>query len=251
MKIIAASIVQNEEKHIEGMIRSVSWVDEIVIYNDYCSDKTIEKLDKLSQKQGLPKIHIINPLGEKTMLSFLKDGTRDLSNEIHIRNLFLKTVFNKYNPSVVVLIDGDELISSNLLSYIKRVLSNEEYDSIALTCNHIYDESCYLNIYPAIWNNVKMVDPHIRVLKNFQQYQQGKYPRVPDCFLKPTKKTLCLDLPIHYHLKYIKYFGNTNHSLRFLTKDVKKFGRTDYVKPNRFGFPVDLKLLIYDTLFKL
>ena len=250
MKIIAASIIQNEEKYIESMINSISWVDEIVIYNDHCSDKTIEKVDKLSQRHGLPKIHIIKPLSKKTMLNFLEDGTRDLSNEIYIRNLFLKIVFSKYNPSAVVLIDGDEFISNNLLPHIKKILYSREYDNIALTCNHIYDENHYLDIYPAVWNNIKMIDPHIRVLKKLQQYQQGEYSEVPDCFLKPTKKTLCLDLPMHYHLKYIKYFENTNHSLRFLDKNVKKFEKTDHVKLNRFNFPVDLKLLIYNTLSK-
>ncbi|MBC2745900.1 MAG: hypothetical protein HF975_02630 [ANME-2 cluster archaeon] len=244
MKIIAASIIRNEEKYIETMIRSISWIDEIVLYNDHCSDRTIEIVNNLSLDHGLPKIFIVEPMSEKTMLSNLNNGNRDLSNEMQVRNTFLKMVFEKYNPNIVVLIDGDEMMSSSLLTHIEKILSSDNYDSIAVSCNHIFDENHSLDVYPAIWNDVRMVDPHVRVLKRFKPYEPGEYPGVPDCFLKPTTRTLCLDLPIHYHLKYIKYLGKTNYSLRFLSKDIREFVNSKNVIINRFDFPSDLKPFI-------
>ena len=243
MKIIAASIIRNEEKYIESMLESISWVDQIVLYNDHSTDKTIDKANKFSKEHnGI--VHNLEPLSEKTMFSILEDGTRDIQNEMDIRNEFLALIFKKYKPDAVVLIDGDELMSIELKKHILKIVNNKNYDSIALTCNHLYDNNRRLKIYEAIWNNVKMIDPHVRVLTKPLSYQGGEYPGVPDCMLKPSEKTLCLDLPIHFHLKYLKCLGNTNHSLRFLSKDVNGFEKTEYLQKMKDHLPVDIELLV-------
>lgn len=248
MKLVAASIIRNEEKYIETMVRSLSWINQLVIYNDHNDDETLAILNKLASQRDVPKIEVINPLSGKTMLSVLPDGTRDVVNEMQIRNQFLQKVFGNYSPDAVVLIDGDELMSKNLLPFVEKIIADNTFDSIALTCNHIYDEKHYLHVFQAVWNGVKMVDPHVRVLKKFMPYQKGEYSGVPDCFLKPTSKTLCLDIPAHYHLKYIKYLVNPNYSLRFLPENVKDFEKTEYVKVNRFSIPADLRPLVLKYL---
>ncbi len=243
MKIIAASIIRNEEKYIDSMLKSVNWVDEIVLYNDHSIDNTMSKVLYFSNLNN-NKVKIIEPFTNNTMFSVLSDGSRDLENEINIRNAFLSKVFSDYSPDAVVLIDGDELISIKLKKYICKVVKDKKYDSIAFTCNHLYDSKRRVVVYPAVWNGVSMIDPHVRVLTKFVKYKSGEYPGVPDCMLKFSKKTLCLNDSIHYHLKYLKSLNNINHSLRFLPRNVDKFENTEYVCPIAEILPVDIRELL-------
>lgn len=245
MKIVAASIVRNEEKYIDSMLKSINWTDEIVLYNDHSTDCTVSKALAFSELNN-NKVKIIEPLSNKTMFSLLADGSRDLKNEINIRNTFISKVFSDYSPDAVVLIDGDELISIKLRKYIRRVLKDKKYNSIAFTCNHLYDTKRRLIVYPATWNGVSMIDPHVRVLTKLIRYTPGEYPGVPDCMLKFSDKTLCLDDSIHFHLKYLKSLKNINYSLRFLPKDVSEFEKTKYIQPISKILPIDIRKLVCD-----
>lgn len=246
MKILAASIIRNVDLFLEKMIRSISWVDQIVIYDDYSSDNTKRILSILSLRSEIPRLTLLKPLFKYPMITSLPNGSRDLRHEIKVRNTFINFVFSKFNPDALLLIDGDELMSRELRPFMERVIKNPLYDSIAITCNHVFDKSFYLHVYEATWNGVMMVDPHVRVLTKFQKYQKGEYRNVPDCFLKPSSKTLCLDGPYHYHLKYIRGLNQTNYSFRFLPKDLNERDELlkKYLRRYRFPFPVDLKPLI-------
>lgn len=244
MKIIVASIVKDVELFIETMITSVSWVDQIVIYNDHSTDKTTKILSSLSKKPGIPNITQIKPFFEYSMVTYLPSGIRDLNREMKVRNTFLKFVFSNFNPDAVLLIDGDELISVQLKPFIEKVIKSSLYNSIAITCNHILDKNYYLHVYEANWNGILMVDPHVRVLIKFQKYQKGEYKNIPDCFLKPTQQTLCLDGAFHYHLKYIRGLKQQNYAFRFLPKSLDSQMTEKCIKKHRFPFPVDLKYLI-------
>jgi len=50
-------------------------------------------------------------------------------------------------------------VSMTLRPYVEAIMSDARYDSIALSCNHLYDDRHYVHIYSAIWNGVDMVDP--------------------------------------------------------------------------------------------
>jgi len=244
MKILAASIIKNVELFIESMITSISWVDQIVIYNDHSTDNTKKILSALSGRPNIPQLTLIEPLFRHSMITYLPNGSRDLRYEMQVRNTFLDFVFYNFNPDALVLIDGDELISRNLKPFIQKIVKDPFYNSIAITCNHIFDKKHYLHIYEATWNGVPMVDPHVRVLTKFQKYQKGEYENVPDCFLKPSSKTLCLDGAYHYHLKYIKWLKQRNYAFRFLPKDLNEKETKRYLREYRFSFPNDLKPLI-------
>jgi len=244
MKIVAASIVRNSRKFIRTMIESVRWVDQIIVCDDHSNDETKKIINNLSK--SIINLTLVSPFWQGTMMNYQKNGNRDISRELRIRNEFLKMIFEKFHPSVVVLIDADEIMSITLLKYIKDILGNGNYDSIALGCIHVYDKKNYIHVYETTWNGVKMIDPHVRVLTKYKQYQRGEYQNVPDCFIKPDHNTLCLDVPCHYHLKYIKSLKKINYSFRFLPKNVdnKILKKEKYLRTYRFPFPDDLKQYI-------
>ena len=235
MKITAASIVKDSEQFIGSMISSISWVDRIVIYNDHSQDGSIE----VAKKNAKTELTIIDPLFPFSMFDKLKNGKRNLKNETIVRNAFLEILFYQFKPEALLLIDSDEIMSEALKPVIEN-LDKSRFDSIALTCTHIFDKKSYLNVFPATWNNIKMVDPHVRILTRFQKYQKGEYQGVPDCFLKPTAKTLCLNGPYHYHLKYAPKKRQENLTFKFMEKQLNKNNTKKYLKSYRFQFPKDL-----------
>jgi hypothetical protein len=131
-------------------------------------------------------------------------------------------------------------VSMTLRPYVEAIMSDARYDSIALSCNHLYDDRHYVHIYSAIWNGVDMVDPYVRGLKNFIPYEPGAYQGVPDCFIRPSEKTACLDIPAHFHLRYLKRLDRRNAALRFLSEMCISL-RT----PNSYGLIDSLSRLIY------
>jgi len=64
MKIVAAAIVRDEARFMKTMIRSVSWVDTVVIYNDHSSDVTEVMISELARDRTLPQIDSVT-LGER------------------------------------------------------------------------------------------------------------------------------------------------------------------------------------------
>lgn len=244
MKIVAAAILRNEAHCLQTMVRSVSWVDTVVIYNDHSVDATDDVIDLLRNDSTLPLLERLTLSGEEPMMRYLPNGDRDIGNEKRLRNRFVKEVFAKYSPCLVLLIDGDELMSSILRPHIHSIAKNPQYDSIALSCTHLYDLSHYVHVYPATWNGVSMIDPHVRVLKRWIPYETGDYPTVPDCFIRPSERTLCLDITAHIHLKYLKCLRNRNMALRDLPQDVLMFEDSGFVRPLRSPMPADLQALV-------
>ena len=123
------------------------------------------------------------------MMFYRSTGERDTSNEMRIRNKFVQFVFQNYSPCIAVLIDGDELISRDLLPHILAMSNDDRYDSIAFGCLHLYDDSRYLHLFPAPWNGIAMIDPHVRVMKSAFAYEPGEYFDSADCFIRPSPRT--------------------------------------------------------------
>lgn len=103
MKISAVVITKNEEEMIEGCLRSLSWVDEIVVIDSFSEDKTIEICSKFTKK-----IYQIK----------FKDFTSQKNTGI-----------NKASGDLILVIDADERVSLSLRDEIKQILSNKIYYS--------------------------------------------------------------------------------------------------------------------------
>ncbi len=245
MKIISGTIARNAQDLITAMVQSLSWVDEIVIMNDHSTDNTVNVLESLSASTPLelPNIHIVHPFSHRTMMDLNPDGTRDISHEMEVRNLFIDLLFNKFAPDAVLLVDSDELISSKLRQIIEKA-HRDNFASVAFNCIHLFDENHYLHVYENEWNGVNMVDPHVRVLFKKIKYQRGEWEDVPDCFIKPTSKTCCVNGPYHYHLKYLNRLGLPNYSFRFLPRYLTKDNSKEYIRKLVYPIPKDLISII-------
>jgi glycosyltransferase involved in cell wall biosynthesis len=242
VKIIGACILRNAERYLPGLLRSLAWLDAVIICDDHSDDGTSESLLGYSTNKIL-RISILKPWFTEPMMA-VGSRKRDTTRELAIRNDFVSRVFETEHPDAVILIDSDELVTCALRPHVERVVNTLELDSIALTCNHVFDESRYLHVYEQTWNGVRMVDPHVRVITRPQMYVIGDWPTSPDCFLRPSRKTLCLDGPFHYHLKYAKGSGPSNYSLSFLPNEINEFTAAEYLRYHRYPFPVDIASLI-------
>ena len=93
MKISAIVLTKNEEKNIERCLKSLDFCDEIIIVDDYSTDKTIE---------------IINNVGNKNLCSVHK---RQLNNDFASQRNF---GLSKANNEWILFVDADEEVSKEL-----------------------------------------------------------------------------------------------------------------------------------------
>ena len=103
MKISVIIITKNEQDNIGKCIDSIAWADEIVIIDDYSSDKTIQ----IAQSRGA------------------RVFKRKLNNDFSLqRNYGLKKAKNNW----VLFLDADEIITTSLSKEIVRRLKNISLD---------------------------------------------------------------------------------------------------------------------------
>jgi glycosyltransferase involved in cell wall biosynthesis len=101
MKVSACIVTFNEEKMIEDCLKSLSWVDEIIILDGYSTDGTVEIARKYTDK-----VELI---------------TNQYNPEIN-KNICIKRAVNDW----VFVIDADERVSNNLKDEIMSLGSLEE-----------------------------------------------------------------------------------------------------------------------------
>ena len=108
MKISAIVLTKNEEKNIERCLISLSFCDEIIVVDDYSTDRTLEKIPAL-------------PAGRQNLKSKIKIFERKLNNDFaRQRNFGL----SKANNEWVLFVDADEEISKNLKLEIRNLKFN-------------------------------------------------------------------------------------------------------------------------------
>ncbi len=100
--VTAIIITKNEEKNIETCLRALGFADEILIVDDYSTDKTIV-------------------LAEKYGARVVKNKLNSFSEQ---RNFGLERVSNEW----VLFVDADEMVSKNLGLEIKEKIDEEKFD---------------------------------------------------------------------------------------------------------------------------
>jgi glycosyltransferase involved in cell wall biosynthesis len=95
---------QNEERNIEGCLRSVSWCNEIVVVDSFSTDRTVEIARRYTD----------------TIFFRQWDGYRSQ------KNFGLQQTSNEW----ALLIDSDERVSTELAAEIQRVFDNDHGDTV-------------------------------------------------------------------------------------------------------------------------
>jgi len=114
--ISAVVLTKNEEKNIEGCIKSLWWCDEIIIIDDYSTDKTIKKIQN-------SKFKIQN---ENTKLKIFK---RHLNGDFAgQRNFGLEKAKGEW----VLFIDADERVTPALVAEIKKKILKTRFSGFFL-----------------------------------------------------------------------------------------------------------------------
>jgi len=99
MKLTAVILTKNEEKNIERCLKSIDFCDEIIVVDDFSTDKTI---------------NIIHNVGNKNLCSVHK---RKLNNDFaQQRNFGLNKVSNEW----ILFVDADEEVTDELRKEIHR-----------------------------------------------------------------------------------------------------------------------------------
>lgn len=107
MMLSAVVIVKNEEKNIVDCLDGLSFCQEIIIVDDYSTDKTIEILERQSLENSKIKIF-----------------KRRLDNDFSAQRIF---GVEKTTYDWVIFVDADERISEELASEIKENLSLPDF----------------------------------------------------------------------------------------------------------------------------
>ena len=97
-------LTKNEEKNIVDCLESIAWADEIVIIDDYSTDRTLEVIEKLDYKK-------------------LKIFKRALGQDFAAQRNF---ALDKTKFDWVLFLDADEIISKELREEINHYLIDEK-----------------------------------------------------------------------------------------------------------------------------
>ena len=105
MTISVLILTLNEEKNLPICLPSLDWCDDVVVLDSYSTDKTVE----LAQKAGA---------------RFFK---RRFDNYAAQRNYGLNEI--AYKHDWLLMVDGDEAVSSELVAEMKKVVESDNKDT--------------------------------------------------------------------------------------------------------------------------
>ena len=128
LKISVIILTFNEEIHIERCIKSINKnVDEIIIIDNFSTDKTIEICSKYKK------------------VRFYKHKFKNHANQLNwaIRNLKIKSKW-------LIRIDADEIVEKNFFKKVKKIKNLEKYNAMNIIIEHNFlgKRINYGGVYP-------------------------------------------------------------------------------------------------------
>lgn len=230
VRIGALIIVRDMANVIPAAVRSLSWLDALYLFDDGSSDDSVKRaLDCAAMPVHVERTTLPAPMFEY--------------GELSVRNTLIRKAFQTLRTDYLVLLDADELLDYRLRPYIES-LGSGGFNSIALTCNHLYDPQSYLHVFEAECNGVTMVDPHIRVITPGLEFIEGVYPGCGHPYIAASDRTFCLDGPFHFHLKYWCESTYSNQSLDFLPPKVTEESAGNHLRKLRYSIPGNILDLV-------
>lgn len=222
-RIGVAIMLHDMDGLIQPCIKSVNWADSIYIFDDHCMDRSIEGA------QDACETRLVVEKSPFDQLAFQYGETQ-------VRNYVIDNAFEKTGADVLVLLDADEMMSDLIRPVILSAFTNRDIDSIAMNIWHLFDRQRYFHIWKTCINGIRMIDPHLRIIKKGLRYKarfdDGSHPAI-----KITKKTLCVNGAYHFHLKYYNELDLSNYSLHFLPEHLKEEDCIPYLRKLDFALP--------------
>lgn len=112
-------LTKNEEKNIEDCLQNLQWCDEIIVIDDFSTDKTTDQIRQNSQIRKKIKIH-----------------QRKLNDDFATQRNF---GLEKAHGDWVLFMDSDEELSRDLALEIKHILeAKSQQSAIAQKCDGFY-----------------------------------------------------------------------------------------------------------------
>ncbi len=227
IKIGAAIMARNAEFFIEAAISSLSWVDGVYLYDDNSIDRTV------------------NIARNAATVFFVVDESKDIDSvfrrgEKNVRNHIIQRAFSLLKCDVLILLDSDELLCSNLKPIIYDVFSDPKIDSLCFSIWHLYSLNKYLHFWETHMNGVYMIDPHIRVIRQNKKFENN-FPDGSHPFIRTTDFTRCIHGSYHYHLKYFRESPYPNYALNFLPKYPSAIDVAPYLRRLPAPLPEDIR----------
>ncbi|MBI5465537.1 glycosyltransferase family 2 protein [Candidatus Gottesmanbacteria bacterium] len=105
-------LTKNEEEMIDECLKSIEWVDEIVLIDDESSDKTVE-------------------IGKKFGAKVFTHKLKDFSDQ---RNFGFKQASSDW----IFYLDADERITSDLAEEIKMIIKNPHFSAYTIARKNFY-----------------------------------------------------------------------------------------------------------------
>lgn len=226
LKIGACIMVHNMAPLIGACVKSLQWVDSIFIFDDHSTDESV----KIAQKYS--KVPIKSEKSSAGSFAF-QEG------ELQSRNYVLDQAFKRLGTDVMIIIDADEMLSSIIKLKITEIFNDSSIDSVMFSTWHLYNERRYLHFWETTVNEVKMIDPHTRIVRPGKRFtplfNDGSHP-----ILEATITTKCLHGPYHFHLKYHYRSTLPNYSIYFLPERPTSSDVAPYLRKLPFELPKDI-----------
>ena len=226
VKIGACIMVHNMAPFVGACVRSLNWVDGLYVFDDKSTDGSAKTAE---QNSCVP---LIIERSDNDDVIFKK-------GELKMRNYILERAFDLLGVDVLIIADADELFSKNLKPEILKYFSDDTVDSMSFSIWHLFNKKRYIHFWEDTINNVKMVDPHTRVIRRNKKFvplsNDGSHP-----IIKTDKNTVCLHGPYHFHLKYFYKSTLPNYSIYFLPERLSEEAVSIYLKDLPFELPKDI-----------
>jgi hypothetical protein len=220
-------MVRNASFFLPAVMKGLSWVDAIFLYDDHSADDTVACVRRSAT------VPLVIERGHDVHPAFVR-------GELAARNHLITRAFEACQTDVLLLVDGDELFSASLRAILEEIFAQPDVDGLCVSTWHLYTTSEYIHFWETTLNGVHMVDPHLRVitpgLRYEPSYPDGSHPCIPT-----TEHTRCIHGAHHFHLKYFHQSPFPNYALNFLPEYPQPADVRPYLRSLPFRLPADVE----------
>lgn len=224
--IAAAILAHNAAATIGAALRSLHWCDVVYLFDDHCTDETVS-----TASESHPNVKV-----ERSTFGALAFEV----GEISIRNHMLDRVQATLSPTVVVLMDADEIMDSSVRPFAEQV-RHHQASCVSVSIFHLFDGQQYIAYRETTKNGLYQVDPHVRIIQPSLRYECLRPGQVSHPLMRAHEGAVHIHGPFHFHLKYLAKARLPNHSLEFLPQYPNQQQFLPFLRQIEFRLPLSVR----------